>query len=127
MVDERTSQGEGIYVNTITFEGGKRHFRTDCYGMDTVLFREWPNVIDTRQECTDYEMQAMWFHEAKGTKIKEVHWQETGNGFRQGDQKDLLLWDRHSDMYAQATEDQKAVLAALSQETPIQSLPLTIK
>jgi hypothetical protein len=42
------------------------------------------------------------------------HWRKPENIFRRGDQSNLLVWDRHTEIFAKASEEERAKLAKLS-------------
>lgn len=99
------------------------HLCTRGHAYDTDDMKQYPHLIDSR--IKEYFQESGegclldWFRSI-GRKAYIVSWSgvrevidrpvETENGWRCGDQSDVLIWDKHSDIYANASDADKAKL-----------------
>lgn len=138
LVEARQTLGPGLVGTSASYEGGRFHLCTRCYAMDSDLFAGYPVVIDSRDLGTFFEIGrgningglADWFLNV--LKLPVSIWFFNGglffdpkvfplvtenplfkNGFRDGNQSNLLVWDKHSDAYAIASAEGKEYLNGL--------------
>lgn len=125
IIEARNRLGPGLYGVCDSAEGGKLHVRTSCYGVDNWIFQQYPYFVQSREDCTKFECGEWCFSEwyEKFTKRAPVivHWdsvvspgERVINGYRNGNQEQLLVWDRHTDLYRDADPNEKDRLAKLS-------------
>jgi hypothetical protein len=123
MVEARMSFGEGLY-------GGSGH-SLECFPhLRTALFGCHPKAlssfrpITTREEAGRFEHGKDNFTNSFKSCAHSVMWDGvlhypfnmvTKNNFRDGDQSNLLAFDRHTDLYSDATEERKRILEKQSQ------------
>lgn len=87
------------------------HVRTACFATSPSTFNRYPYVINDRLESFRFESGAwnfMQWYEDMGYPVWMVtwsgeylksQWRKVPNVFRSGDQSDLLVCDRHTDIY----------------------------
>src|SRR5574342_852706 len=120
----RLANGPGLYGTCASLEG-KPHMRTNCYGMDAHIWRRYPHSIESRDDCSRFECGdwclSDWYRQCAGHDPMIVYWdgsrEITGpivNGYRNGNQEQLLVWDRHTDLYAEAEPEEKKKLEDLA-------------
>lgn len=120
----REVNGPGLYGTCSSLEG-RPHMRTNCYGMDANIWRGYPHPILSREDCSRFECGDLclsdWYRRCSGDDPMIVYWDGnrgiTGpvvNGYRNGNQEQLLVWDRHTQMYADAGPDEKQKLEDLA-------------
>lgn len=120
----REEYGPGLYGVCGSLEGNP-HLRTNFYGMDAEIWQKYPYGIHTREHCSRFECGDLsisdWFAKNSGGKPIVVHWDNVlsiedrvPNGYRDGNQEQLLVWDRHTDMYAEGTDEDKVRLSNLA-------------
>lgn len=117
--------GRGLYGPQCSYENAP-HVRTSCFACPPDLLSEYPHTIDTRDKCCRFEHRpdawnfTHWVLD-KGLPVKMVlpagrydlpDWRKPENIFRRGDQRNLLTWDRHNDIYREADGVVKAQLEA---------------
>lgn len=118
LMDARLQYGEGLYGSSGSYERSP-HIRTAFYGVDTWIFREYPYIIDNREKGFRFE-SGEWsftkFVRSIGYPTIMVtwdgcyqpqDWRKAKNGFRIGDQSNLIVFDRHTLMYATADRIRK--------------------
>lgn len=121
----REDFGLGLYGTCGSLEG-KLHMRTNMYGLDAEFWHAYPHQIDSREDCSKFECGdwclSEWFrshmpHFFNGI----VYWDSVEpietqlvNGYRDGNQEQLLVWDRHTDIWRDAEEPEKTRLANLA-------------
>lgn len=128
-VDARVQHGEGLYGTTASYESlpyvpgeFNPHIRTSFYGCNPNTFRQFPFRIESREDCLKFESGAWsftrWFEE-RGEPCLMVTWdgcyekqnyRKAPNVFRKGDQSNLIICDRHTEMYELAGVQQRAEL-----------------
>ena len=116
--DEFGKHGPGVYGATASFEINP-HLRTPAIAFDPKIMREYPHVINNRQEAADFEAGpenfSLWAFQQRHT-VRLVAadgsyplqaWRVPQNIFRRGDQSNCLIFDRHTDIYAEADAETK--------------------
>lgn len=122
LVTAREAIGPDLFGCFASRESGRLHLCTRAYCMDVADFRMYPVKIDSRNqgvffECGDGNLLE-WF-ESRGKKSWIVGWSgvhakddwfKVSGRFRNEDQRDCLLHDRHTDYYRDAGPDEKKSL-----------------
>lgn len=133
----RNRLGPGFYGASHSREGGKLHVCTRGHAYDVEDFKLYPHNIISRDQGVFFECGqgcvSEWFTSI-GRPRRVLGWngdysmsEEIENGFRNGDQSNMLIWDKHTDIYRDADEAEKKRLRDMAYpETPIQSPTLTI-
>lgn len=104
---------------------GRPHLRTNLFGMEADYWHAFPLAIQSRADCSRFECGdwsvADWFFQMTRKHPLVVHWDSVNsikdrvaNGYRDGNQEQLLAWDRHTEEYQNATEERRAELSALA-------------
>lgn len=141
MVKARETYGPGLYGMTASYEGGRLHVCTRGHAYDAKDFREYPHQITSRDQGVFFECGEgcllEWFERRK-QPIMLVGWDGVyGNGtcvhchelnslwlddyftspgsFRNGDQSNVLCFDKHTDYYRDADAEEKKRLEGLRQ------------
>lgn len=129
LVDARKLGGPGLYGTAASHEGGRWHVCLRAWGIDAEDFREYPVKLDTRDKGVPFEVgngdepgsltkwmalrkklpQVVYFDSSHG----QLTWDSVDNIFRRGNQEQMLVWDRHSDLWRDADEAEKQRLARL--------------
>lgn len=120
----RREQGPGLYGVCPSLEG-KAHLRTSCYGMDAGMWHQYPRTVESREDCSRFECGdwclSEWFINASGMNVPIVYWDSVQgisdavpNGYRDGNQEQLLVWDRHTDIYEDADDVEKKRLSDMA-------------
>ena len=90
--------------------------------------REYPYLIDSRLKCVHFESSRLNFSlwaianmfpvilVTAREQCRIQHWRTPSNIFRRGDQTNCLVWDRHTDIYANASPEEKIVLERQADE-----------
>jgi hypothetical protein len=125
LISARNTHGPGLYGTSASKEGGNLHCCCRCYGMDASTFARYPTQITSREQGVFFEIGEgclLDWYENEGMKCKMVYqdgvwdkreWFSRPNIFRDGDQSNMLVWDKHSDIYANGDTDKKTQLRAL--------------
>lgn len=130
LVEARRKFGPGIYSTSASKEGGTFHLCIRFFGIDTDIFNEYPHQIDTRDKGCFFEIGRDNPHGPLGKWVSKlgaayvVYWDYTvpielapiffiENGFRDGNQEQMLGWDKHTSAYAEADEKEKSRLRAM--------------
>jgi hypothetical protein len=126
MVEAREQFGPGLYGAMASRENHP-HLRTCFFGCDPADFRAYPWVINSKALSLEFESGKTGFWtwiRANGRKEVLVawdgfyderkDWRKPDNIFRRGDQSNCLVWDRHTELYAKATPEEKAMLEQLA-------------
>jgi hypothetical protein len=130
LVDARIGHGPGLYGTSISMEGGKLHTCTRVFAADSRDFASYPHEITSRDQGTFVEVYDgnlyEWFR-CKGKQNKVVYgsgafdadhgpdspcWTEP-NIFRKGDQSNLIVKDKHTDVYRDASDSEKRRLESI--------------
>ena len=125
LVDSRETFGRGIYGTCASREGGRLHVCTRCWGMDSDDFKRYPHQITSRNQGVFVELGDgnlyEWFKSQHlATKIvyqdAVVEVEDYDNGtaiYRRGDQSQLLVKDKHSVIFDEASAEEKERLARM--------------
>lgn len=120
-VDAATTYGPGVYGATASYQCNP-HLRTPAIAFHPSIMRAYPEVVNCRSKTCLFEAgpnNFALFALANGVPAKLVaangvydlpEWRKPDNIFRRGDQTNCLVWDRHTDIYAHATETEKRAL-----------------
>lgn len=122
----REQFGRGLYGCFASKESGHLHICTRAFCMDAQDWQEYPVEITSRDqgvfvECGEgclldwfesRELPAMIVHR-DGPATKGA-WFEVKNRFRNGDQSNVLIKDRHTDIYQDADAEERKRLAAMA-------------
>jgi hypothetical protein len=123
MVEARMSFGEGLYGGSGHSLECVPHIRAALFGCHPKALSSF-RPITSREEAGQYEHGKDNFTSAFKSRAHSVMWDGivhypfnvvTKNNFRDGDQSNLLALDRHTDLYAEATEARKRILQKQSQ------------
>lgn len=131
MASARETYGPGLYGMTASHEGGKLHLCTRGFAYDAKDFREYPHQITSRNQGVFFECGdgcLLEWYQARKQPVIVVGWDGVyGNhnsmglddyftapgGFRDGDQRNVLCFDRHTDYYRDADFEEKKRLERL--------------
>lgn len=129
LVEARMLSGPGLYGTSASHEGGRWHACLRAWGIDAEDFREYPVKLDTRDKGVAFEVgngddpgsltkwmavrkrlpQIVYFDSSHG----QLTWDSVENSFRRGNQEQMLVWDRHTDLYRDADPAEKKRLERL--------------
>lgn len=122
LVTAREAIGPDLFGCFASKESGKLHLCTRAYCMDAADFRMYPVKITSRNQGVFFECGEgnllEWF-EARGKKgwivgwsgvHDKLEWFKVPDRFRNGDQSDCLVFDRHTDYYRDADDKEKKLL-----------------
>lgn len=114
--------GHGIYGATASYERNP-HLRTPAIAICPDVMRDYPFNTTNRSDSVEFESGfnsiTLWAERngyptilvtADG-RYYRGDWRKPENIFRRGDQSNCLLWDRHTQIYADATPEEKTALA----------------
>ena len=134
LMEVRLKLGDGLYAmstsNEMTYPVSdvvrtkpNPHVRTACFGYNPKRFRRYPYLIDSRDKGFYFE-SGMWnfmrWNEDMGYMVKMVlwdgvydkkDWRKPENIFRRGNQSNLLVCDRHTEMFARGDAQLRRNLA----------------
>lgn len=136
MVEAREQYGDGLYGAMASFEG-RPHIRTCFYACSPEEFGRYPFVIETAESSYRFESGfgsfTDWFafRNKPGVMVTwngcylKNEWRSAENIFRKGDQSNCLVFDRHTDEYRDADEDDKRYYQRLADglEKPHERIP----
>lgn len=125
IVDARERYGPGLYGYSASLENNP-HIRTTIWACDPKLLKLYPEKIVTRQDTLDFESgpkrfgrfiekrkePVLWV--AKDGVYDQSEWASVKNGFRSGDQSNLLVMDRHIVIYNTISEEHKPTLTKVT-------------
>lgn len=131
LCEARQKHGPGLYGLSASNEGGRLHLCTRGHCFDSADFREYPYRIMSRDQGVFVELGAgclLDFFEEHlkrpaylvgwdGVYTKD-RWFSMPNRFRIGDQSNVLIWDKHTEAWANAGTDEKDRLTGLSEPHP---------
>ena len=115
------SYGPGIYGASSSFEVAP-HIRTSCFASSPKLLRQYPLKVDSRYDACVFEHSPKNFSQwvmSKGFRVRVVMCSgsyplaESRQGkdiFRRGTQEDLVINDRHTLIYKQASSAERQIL-----------------
>lgn len=129
----RRLYGQGLYGTCGSLEG-KPHLRTNFYGMDASLWNRYPKSIETREDCSKFECGhwclSDWFYQLSEHSPIVVHWDsvdpiehQVANGYRDGNQEQLLVWDRHTEVYQNSEPEEQQRLSNLAKGISVATPP----
>lgn len=121
---------DGLYSASASHEGGKLHACTRGYAMRVSDWQNYNHMISSREDGPRFESGEWsitdWFHNTLcGRPVMQIRWDgeepiekareasHTGI-FRRGEQNEMLLWDRHTDLYRDADPEEKKRLEQLA-------------
>lgn len=134
LVKAREAFGPGLYATAVSREGGKLHACCRCFGIDSELLAEYPHEITHRDQGQFFEtgdgsifdwcfsQQIAWKlvlfdrqYDIAGVDIcdrpETYEWcYKADNIYRRGDQSNMLVHDRHTDYYRDASPEEKSRL-----------------
>lgn len=125
LVAAREHFGDGLYGPMASFENNP-HIRSTCFGCSPALMATWPVLVDSRDKCAEFESWGRNFslHVIEAGKpckmvtwdncYDKEDWRKPANIFRRGDQSNCPVWDRHTDIYRDASEEDKRKLEAMA-------------
>lgn len=120
-IDAYKVHGHGIYGATASYERNP-HLRTPAIGICPDVLREYPFSTKNRTDSVEFESGknslTAWADRtgypvilvACDGRYYRVDWRKGQNIFRRGDQSNCLIWDRHTDIYAAASPEEKKKL-----------------
>jgi hypothetical protein len=119
------TNGPGVYGPTASFEKFP-HLRSPCLGFHPDVIAGYPLNVNSRESCLEFEHGSnnfsLWAKQ-QGHPVKLVtesacydlpEWRKPINGFRNGDQSNCLVWDRHTLLYAESAPEEKPRLERLA-------------
>jgi hypothetical protein len=122
LVSARDFFGRGLYGTSASQESGKLHVCCRCYAFDSEDFKRYPHAITSRDQGVFFECGdgcLLGFFNDLALPVKVVYWdrveavgdtrewQNANNIFRDGDQSNVLVHDRHTDYYRDASTEEK--------------------
>lgn len=126
MVAARAEHGPGLYGTSAAYQGDRLHLCTRFFGMDVEDWQAYPHVINTRDRGRMFEIgennpdgNLLEWSEKRGRPARLVYWGgvyekadwfKPANIFRRGDQSNMLVKDRHTDIYDAASPEEKSEL-----------------
>lgn len=125
LVAARTIFGDGFY-GTMASNEGTPHLRTNCYCVNPEFFRQCTHPLIDRPasrclESGEWSMSRRFHLEGKPSMLVTwdgvfpmESWRLPSNGFRSGNQSDCLVWDRHTEIFSRADDDERMRLEVLS-------------
>lgn len=118
--------GPGVYGPTASYENWP-HLRTPCIAYHPGILEEYPLRVTDRGQCCLFEHGPLnfskWAHDQGYPSMlvtadrqcwKINDWRKPPDIFRRGDQSNVLVGDRHTELYAQAGTAEKAALERLA-------------
>lgn len=124
--DAREKHGSGLYGTSANHDGHRLHLCTRGYAMDALEMATYPHIINSRAVGPKFEVGVdnpngnllEWF-ESRGLPVMllffdggatKENWFKVENRFRHGDQSNMLIWDKHSDLWLKASPEERARL-----------------
>jgi hypothetical protein len=133
LTDTRKEFGPGLYgASGASREGGQNHLCLRCYGLDASIWNQYPKNLSTRDLGVEFEAHngLVNFVREKGCQVRAVYWDSIDGPltwhdpwdiFRKGTQRNLLVWDRHTDIYRDADQDKKVLLAEMARPKTVEA------
>lgn len=134
LVEARKQHGPGLYGCSANHEGYRLHLCTRAYAMDAGDFKDYPIKIDSRLKGPMFEIgennphgNLMEWMESKDRPSRLVFfdgvrekpdWFTAPNRFRHGDQSNMLVLDKHTDLWRDANDEQKLALQLSNSPQP---------
>ena len=125
LMEARMKHGYGLYGTMTSFHMSK-HIRTNFYGLDPAYFRNTEHKFESREDTWKLE-HGEWnisqFHAKNFPASKMVtwdgeysmdDWRKPDNIFRRGDQSNLLVRDRHTDIFDKDTPEHREYIGRVT-------------
>jgi hypothetical protein len=125
LMESRIKHGYGFYGTMSSFDR-QPHLRTNFYGLDPAYFRTCQHRFDSREDTWRLE-HGEWniskFHADNFPASKLVtwdgeysisDWRKPDGIFRRGDQSNLLVRDRHTEIFDKSNEHDRDHLSRVS-------------
>jgi len=126
LVIAREAIGPDLFGCYASRESGHLHLCTRAYCLDSDDFKQYPVEIQSRNQGVFFECgdgclldwfegrgRAAWVVGWSGIHEK-ADWFKISNRFRNGDQSDCLIFDKHTDIYRDAEGDFKTQLEEMA-------------
>lgn len=131
MVAARHEYGPALYGMSASKEGGKFHICTRGHAYDREDFKLYHTMIESRNqgvffECGDGCLTEFFWSIGRPAAIvrfdghpvtfyswEDAHYLKVENGFRNGDQSNMLAHDKHTDFYRDSDPETKERMANL--------------
>lgn len=125
-VEAREKHGSGLYGAFASWEGGKPHICTRAYAMDAGLWNSFPEQINTREKGQKFEVGewclTQWVRDHNLPTVQVLwdneqflcDWRKWAGAFRNDRQQACLVWDKHTDIYTEASLQEKERLEAMA-------------
>jgi hypothetical protein len=129
LIDARFTLGQSLYGGMASYEQHRPHIRTNFFACDPKDLRSYPEVVNSRVKSLQFESQPnnfLGFMLGRGMTGYLVTWdgiygpedyRKPTNVFRRGDQSNCLVWDKHTDIFRDATPEQREITSALADGT----------
>lgn len=124
LVAARIKYGPGLYSTSASHECGQLHACNRCFGIDAQLLASYPHKFTDRNVKLEVGKESLNQHVLDhGGTIRVVMWDgiyqteqvfKVDNRFRDGNQQQVLVWDRHTDNYVNANAVEKERLKRLA-------------
>jgi hypothetical protein len=123
LVSARREYGPGLYGVSASYERGP-HLRTPFIAFSPELLRDYPIAVKDREACNQFEAGPNSFTSYALSKnvptflmtwdaayeLKDWRRPDLQNIFRRGDQSNVMVWDRHTEIYNDSTSTERARL-----------------
>jgi hypothetical protein len=122
-IEAASKLGPGVYGASGSYENNP-HLRTPAIACSPSVIAKYPVFVNSRQEAIEFESGTRNFSlwaECSGYPsvmvasdgiYRREDWRMPANIFRRGDQSNVLIWDRHTDLYMNADSATKQSLEA---------------
>lgn len=126
LVEARGKFGIGLYGTAANRDGHRLHICSHAYSVDASVLTDYPVLIDSREaavrmEHYDDNPLGNFTEWCEGRSVpgrivtfdgvyEKPDWFTPLNRFRNGDQSNVLIWDRHTDIYAASSPEEKLAL-----------------
>jgi hypothetical protein len=124
IMEAREVYGPGLYATSASYEGGVLHACIRAVGVDAEVFNAYPAEFTSRDQGCWFEIGrdnplgpfSAWVR-SRWKYVKVVYWSGAvgrkdwltpDNIFRRGDQSNLLVFDKHSLEYENASPEDKS-------------------
>ncbi len=122
-INAAQTYGPGLYGPSGSFEHNP-HLRTPCLCYHPMILAKYPMRVDTRGDCCLFESGpdnfSIWTERrgfpvrmvtASGECLSRPDWRKPDNIFRRGTQENILVLDRHVDVWNAASPKERLALA----------------
>ena len=143
LVEAREMFGPGLYATAVSREGGKLHACCRCFAVDSDDFKKYPHKIESRDQGQFFESGGgnlmEWYYE-QNSQVNAIYWSGVCGGgqstipedflkheniYRRGDQSNMLIKDRHTLIYDEASPEEKLRLQRMCFEGVVDIPPAT--